>query len=52
MKPAKLAALITIVLLLTLAVSAQLPQQSRPQTGQPQINDDRLEAAHEQLFSN
>ena len=52
MKPAKLAALITMVLLLTLAVSAQLPQQSRPQTGQPQINDDRLEAAHEQLFSN
>jgi len=51
-KPANLVLMITMVLFLTLVVTAQLPQQDRPQTNQPQMNDDRIEGAHAPLFSN
>ncbi len=48
MKPAKALA-ITMVLCLTLVVTAQPPQQDQPEPRQ-QINEDRLEAAHDQLL--
>ena len=49
MKPAK-ALTITMVLCLTLVVTAQPPQQDQPQPD-PQIDQDRLEAAHEPVLS-
>jgi hypothetical protein len=51
MKPAKLAVLVTLILCLTLVVAAQVSQQDRTQPNQPQTNDERMEAAHGQLFS-
>ena len=48
MKPAKALA-ITMVLCLTLVVTAQTPQEDPTQPRQ-QINEDRLEAAHDQLL--
>src|SRR5262245_26161521 len=43
--------MITLVLFLTLAIAAQLPQQDRSQATQPQVNQDRLEEAHGRLYS-
>ena len=51
MKPAKLVLMTTVVLCLTLAVTAQPPQQGRPQQGQPQVDPDPIEAAHSQLLN-
>ena len=41
---------ITMVLALTLALSAQLPQQDLPQQNQQQQMDDKVEAAHGRIF--
>jgi len=49
MKPAKLVLVITMVFCLSLVVAAQLPQD-QPQPS-PQMNQDRLEAAHGALLS-
>src|SRR5713226_9188988 len=51
MKPAKLVLMTTVVLCLTLAVTAQPPQQGQPQQGQPQVDPDPIEAAHSQLLN-
>jgi len=50
MKPAYLVLILAMVLCLTLAVTAQLPQNPQPQTSQ-QLDPDRFEAAHGQLLS-
>ena len=42
---------ITMVLALTLALSAQLPQQDLPQQNQQQQMDDKVEAAHGRIIS-
>src|SRR5947207_314011 len=52
MNSLKLAAMVAMVLFLTLALGAQLPPQGRPPSNAPQTTDERLEAAHGQLFSN
>jgi hypothetical protein len=51
MKPTMLVLMTTVVLCLTLVVTAQLPQQKPSQSGQQQIDQDRIEAAHGQLLS-
>src|SRR5712692_4833964 len=48
MKLAQLVLTTTIILCLTLVVTAQLPQTNRPQ--QPQVDQDRIEAAHSELL--
>ena len=50
MKPAPLVLVITMILCLTLAVTAQLPQKDQPRPT-PQMNQNELEAAHGQLLS-
>src|SRR5690242_6101475 len=50
MKLGYLVQILMMVLSLTLAVTAQLPQKDQPPTGQ-QLDPDRFEAAHEQLTS-
>src|ERR1041384_8687408 len=50
MKPAYLVLILTVVLALTLVVTAELPRKHPPQPGQ-QGDPDRFEAAHEQLTS-
>ena len=45
MKPLKLVSSTTMVLCLTLVVTAQLPQKAQ-QPGQSQADKDRVEAAH------
>src|SRR3989442_681260 len=49
MKRGNLALMITLVFLLSLVVSAQLPQTSQPQPAQSR--EDRIEAAHGKLVS-
>jgi hypothetical protein len=51
MKPAKLVLVITLVFGLSLVIAAQRPPQDQPQPSQPQMNQDRLEAAHGALLS-
>jgi hypothetical protein len=51
MKPAKLVCMISLLVCLTLIVSAQAPQQEKSQAPQPAMNQDRLEAAHGQLLA-
>src|SRR5436309_702673 len=50
MRPTSLVLILTMILCLTLAVTAQLPQNPQPQSGQ-QLDPDRFEAAHGQLLS-
>src|SRR5438034_9177896 len=50
MKAAKLVLVTTVVLCLTLVVTAQLPQKGQPQAGQ-QVDQDRSEAAHSELLT-
>src|SRR5437667_1471521 len=50
MKPAYWVLILTMVLSLTLVVTAQLPQKDQPQAGQ-QLDPDRFEAAHDALTS-
>ena len=51
MKPMKLVLVTTMVLCLTLVVSAQLPQKDQPQPNQRQVDQDRTEAAHSELLT-
>ena len=50
MKPAYWVLILTMVLSLTLVVTAQLPQKDQPPTGQ-QLDPDRFEAVHDALTS-
>src|SRR3989454_12752245 len=50
MKRGNLVLMITMLFLLSLVVSAQRPQANPPQT-QPQVNEERIEAAHGKLLS-
>ncbi|HEY2917725.1 MAG TPA: DUF1549 domain-containing protein, partial [Candidatus Binatia bacterium] len=50
MKPVKLVLTATLVLCLTLVVTAQLPPKGQPQPAQPQVDQDRIEAAHSELL--
>src|SRR5204862_128772 len=51
MKPVKSVLTTTLVLCLTLVVTAQLPQTATPQQNQPQADTDRIEAAHSELLN-
>ena len=51
MKRGNLVLMITMLLLLLLVVSAQRPQTNPPPQTQPQVNEDRIEAAHGKLLS-
>ena len=50
MKLAKFVLTTTMVLCLTLVVTAQLPQKDPPQPGPKQVDQDRIEAAHSELL--
>src|ERR1051326_4296454 len=50
MKPVKLVLMATLVICLTLAVTAQQPQSAQ-QPAQPQVDQDRIEAAHSELLN-
>src|SRR5207302_11447530 len=45
------ALIIAVVFCLSLVVSAQLPQKDQAQTNQPQVDQDRIEAAHGKLLA-
>src|SRR5215470_13991622 len=51
MRPAKLVVMTTVVLCLTLAVTAQQPPKAQPQPPQQQVDQDRTEAAHSELLN-
>jgi hypothetical protein len=51
MKRVKLVLSVTMLLCLSLVITAQRPQQEQPQSTQQQMNQDRLEAAHGELLS-
>src|SRR5215813_6847798 len=51
MKPVKWVLMTAAVLCLTFVVSAQQTQQDQPKQGQPQADQDRIEAAHSELLN-
>ena len=51
MKRGTFALIIAMVFCLSLVVSAQLPQKDPAQASQPQMDQDRIEAAHGKLLS-
>jgi len=51
MKLVKLVLTTAIILCLTLVVTAQLPQKGQPQPSPQQVDQNRIEAAHERLLS-
>jgi len=51
MKRWKLVPIIAMVFCLSLVVTAQLPQKNQSQPSQPQVDQDRIEAAHGKLLS-
>src|SRR5207247_1376139 len=51
MKLVKLVLTATMVLCLTLVVTAQLPQNGQPQPAAQQVDQDRIEAAHSELLN-
>src|SRR5215510_14575320 len=51
MKPVKWVVVAAAVLCLTFVVSAQQTQQDQPKQGQPQADQDRIEAAHSELLN-
>src|SRR5262245_1538767 len=51
MKPVKWVVMATVVLCLTLAVTAQQSQNVQPQPAQQQVDQDRTEAAHSELLN-
>jgi cell division protein FtsL len=51
MKPVKMVLTTTVVLCLTLAVTAQQPQTAPTQQDQLQVDKDRIEAAHSELLN-
>src|SRR5437867_9928203 len=51
MKRWKLVPIIAMVFCLSFVVTAQLPQKNQSQPSQPQVDQDRIEAAHGKLLS-
>jgi Protein of unknown function (DUF1549)/Protein of unknown function (DUF1553) len=51
MKPTKMVLMTMVVLCLTLAVTAQQPQNAQPQPAQQQVDQDRIESAHSELLN-